>query len=120
MKTRQERGLLTTTGRILKIAVATLGLISWAVIFFTTLLKSPHDAVPGQLNDSPFENPLDFMIKISALFLLFPLVFNLLVLCGRRLLDRRWKDLLLNFIHAVIYEFGLFWGIFVLGYLFLY
>lgn len=117
---RADTDPLTTTGNILKTAVATLGLTCWAVIFSMALLTSHYDSVPSHLKDSEFEIPLDSMTKISALFLLFPLVFNLLVLCGGRLLGRQWKELLLSFVHALMYEFGLFWGIFVLGYLLFY
>jgi len=111
-----EQAPKNTTVKILTIGLATVGLTFWAGMLAITLFENePSDSGVGI-----FTNPLDFLMKISGLLILFPVAFNLLVLFGGLLLGKGWKILSLNFVYAVIYEFGLLWAILIIGYFCLY
>lgn len=106
--------------RMLAVGLATVGLSCWAVLLSIALFEKEPSRIPSDLGGITFDNSLDFVIKISGLFLLFPVVFNLLAFSGGLLLCKEYKTLSLNFVYSVIYEFGLLWAILMIGYFCLY
>lgn len=103
---------------IVRIGLATVGLTCWAILFSIALFGPGSQEVPGDLNGRVFTNSLDFLLKISGLFLLFPFIFNLIALFGGLVLGKRWQGVSLDFLYNVTCEFGIFWALLLLAYIF--
>jgi Co/Zn/Cd efflux system component len=102
--------------RILKDALATFGLTFWAALVVIALSESKEFPISTNINRVTFKNSLDFLLKMSALFLLFPFLFNLIKMCGELLLRRSLGAVLINFAYSVMLEFGIFWAMVILAF----
>lgn len=102
--------------KTLKDGLATFGLTFWAALLFVTLSESKEIPISTNTNGVAFKNSLDFLLKASALFILFPFIFNLIKLCGELLLRKSLGTVLVNFIYNVMFEFGIFWAIVILAF----
>jgi len=96
--------------------LAAFGLAFWIALLFVTLFQSKEFPISTNINGGIFKNSFDFLLKTSALFLLFPFIFNLIKMYGELLIDKSLKTVLVNFIYNVSVEFGIFWAIVILGF----
>lgn len=102
--------------KTLKDGLATFGLTFWSALLFVTFFESKETPISTNINGGTFKNSLDFFLKASALFLLFPFIFNLIKMFGELLLRKSLVTVVVNFIYNVMLEFGIFWTIVILGF----
>lgn len=102
--------------KVIRNSLGTFGLICWAILLGIALFDSQEYSDLKTTDGITFTSPLDFVLKISALFLFLPLLYHLARMYGESLLEIPWKTRLVNFFYNVMCEFGMFWGLMFLGY----
>ena len=115
-KMKYQQNCKTAFIKILKDSLGIFGLTFWALLFAVALFDLKELPPLTNTNGMLFKSPLNFLLKISALFLLFPSIFNLIKMFGELMLGKNWITVLINFAYNVMCEFGIFWAIVIAGF----